>query len=74
MNQPQIINKLLGSDGSIAYVEFMEDGKIKLLSVQHFNNRYGSIVYSEGNKTTTSNEKYPDAELSLFAERTRKGA
>ena len=66
MEQPQIINKLLGSDGRVAFVEFMEDGKVKLLSAQHFNNRYGSLVPSEANKTTTSNEKHSDVEIIAF--------
>ena len=32
---------LKSTDGAIAFIEFMEDGKIKILSYQNFIARYG---------------------------------
>ena len=35
---------LKGLDGSISFIEFMEDGKSKILSYQNFISRYGAAA------------------------------
>ena len=35
---------LKGLDGAIAFIEFMEDGKSKILSYQNFISRYGAAA------------------------------
>lgn len=37
----EIINLIKGAGDIIAYVEFKQDGKVKLLSPEKFQNRFG---------------------------------
>ncbi len=40
----KIINTFNNKDGCIAYVEFTDGGKKKILSIKHFEERYGNIL------------------------------
>ena len=46
VNQKDLKIKLLlkGLDGTVLYIEFMENGKSKILSYQNFISRYGAAA------------------------------
>lgn len=69
----RVTNTFNSSDGTVSHVEFVHDGKTKLLSRKHFEFRFGN-THIDDCKRARSDEHGLNARLSVKGKKERIGA